>query len=315
MELPIGAAVVCEDGEAGRLKFVAVDPDTNAITDLIVEHGVLLRHDVVVPVDWVEQSDAHHIVLKARLADLGLLPEYREVEFAQPDPTYHPASGHRVDDTRIRRSPYDEVGGGRPWFIARVRLGIRDEDAVLVRRGVPVVAADGSQLGYIHHLVADEQAHTLSHLVVRRGGVLHRDYRLVPIDQVAAINEAGVRLKIDEAALQQCPVYTSPASDAELKARTEQTLARDKQTASAPLDVGVEDGVVRLRGVVAEPVARTARRLAERVRGVLGVIDETARPEEPELKIGAPVCALDDHCGTLLRWNHDDLRVTWEALR
>ena len=299
MELPIGADVVCRDGEAGRLKYVAVDPVTNTITDLIVEHGVVLKRDFVVPVRWVDRSDAHQIMLNAQIADLALLPEYREVEFMQPDPTYRPVSGHRVEDTRVWLSPYVELGGGRPWLIGRVRLGISDEDAVLVRRGVPVVADDGSTLGRIHHLVADEQEHKVSHLVVRSGDLFHREYRMVSTDQVAAISEAGVRLKIDADEVARLPVYTPPASDTELQARTEQALARDESTAGAPLNVGVEDGLVQLRGVVAEPRARAAQRLAESVRGVLGVIDETTRPPTPALVIGSPVHALDGRAGTL----------------
>ncbi|MDQ5852813.1 MAG: BON domain-containing protein, partial [Chloroflexota bacterium] len=299
MELPIGAAVVCQDGEAGRLKYVAADPVTTTITDLIVEHGMVLKRDRVVPVRWVDRSDAHRIMLNAKLADLALLPEYREVDFMQPDPTYRPVSGHRVEDTRIWLSPYVELGGGRPWLIGRVRLGISDDHAVLVRRGVPVLIADGSMLGRIHHLVADEQERKVSSLVVRCGDLLHREYRMVPIDQVAAISEAGVRLKIDADEVAQLPVYTPPASDAELQARTEHALAHDESTAGAPLNVGVEDGLVRLGGVVAEPIARAAQRLAERVRGVLGVIDETTRPPTPALVIGSPVHALDGRAGTL----------------
>ncbi len=35
MESLIGEAIVCQDGEVGRLTYV-VDPDTGSITDLIV---------------------------------------------------------------------------------------------------------------------------------------------------------------------------------------------------------------------------------------------------------------------------------------
>ena len=151
MELPIGAAVVCQDGEAGRLKYVAIDPATNAITDLVVEQGALLKRNVVVPVQWVRTSDAQQIMLNAKIGDLQLLPEYRDVTFTQPDPTYRPVSGHRVEDTRIWVSPYVELGGGRPQLTARVRLGVH-EGTVLLRHGVTVHAADGSKVGHVHHL-------------------------------------------------------------------------------------------------------------------------------------------------------------------
>ncbi len=298
MELPIGASVHCRDGEAGRLRYVVIDPDRGAITDLIVQQGRLLKRDVVVPIMWVERSDADAIVLHASCADLELLPTYREVEFERPDPTYRPASGHRLEDTRVWLGPYAEIGGGHAWFVDKVRLGIEEEDAVLIRRGMPVRNAHGNRIGRIHHLVGDDQ-HRLSHLVIRRGDLLRHDYRIVAATQIAAIDDDGVQLKLDAAAIEQLPRYTPPVADADLQARAQQALDRDGRTAGSALRVTVEEGIARLQGSVAAPVARAGQQIVERMRGILGVIDETSRPPTPTLPIGAAVHARDGAYGSL----------------
>src|SRR4029434_2288064 len=117
MLLPIGATIRCRDGKAGRLKYVVIDPKDGAVTHLIVERGMLLRRDIVVPVSWVEQSSEHEIVLNAPLAGLNELPEFREFDFLEPDPTYRPLSGYRPEEVRIWVSPYVAVGDGRPWLL------------------------------------------------------------------------------------------------------------------------------------------------------------------------------------------------------
>src|SRR5690242_13616863 len=106
MLLPIGATIRCRDGEAGRLKYVVIDPDDGEVTHLIVERGKLLRRDIVVPASWVEQSNEHEIVLNATVEELNEQPEYQEIDFAEPDLSYRPLSGHRPEETRIWVSAY-----------------------------------------------------------------------------------------------------------------------------------------------------------------------------------------------------------------
>lgn len=211
MELLIGARVMCRDGEAGRLRYVVVDPATDAITELIVAHGRILKRDSVVPLSWVAHSDSGQIVLDAALADLKRLPTYREVEYLRPDPSYAPVHGHRLEDTRMWIGPYLKTGSAHRYFADRIRLGI-DEDEVLIRRGLPVRTADGRKIGKIHHLVADDQ-HRLAYLVVQCGDVLHREYRIVPVDQIEALQEDGVRLKVPATALTELPQSTTVAKE------------------------------------------------------------------------------------------------------
>lgn len=80
-DFKIGAPVLTDDGEVGRLKYVVVDPDAAVVTHLVVERGRLLHREMVVPAGWVEHADGQGIRLQAKLDELEALPEFREVEF------------------------------------------------------------------------------------------------------------------------------------------------------------------------------------------------------------------------------------------
>lgn len=305
MLLPIGATIRCRDGEAGRLKYVVIDPDDGTVTHLIVERGVLLRYDIVVPAAWVERSSEHKIALNATLAELNALPEYREFDFIEPDPNYHPPSGHRVEETRLWLSPYvglndDLLTNGRPWLLRHVRLGVQD-DEVIVRRGLPVQTSDGRNAGVVDHLVVDPASLRTTHLVVRRGWLWNTQARIVPLERVAEVTDYGVRLNLSQAELDQAPLYQPPASDAEIAAQLQRALETDLRTRAAGLRVQVQGGVVRFIGSAIKEVMEAARAIARQTRGVIGFADEVSAPSAPPLRIGAPVHALDGRYGTLAK--------------
>jgi hypothetical protein len=67
--------------------------------------------------------------------------------------------------------------------------------------GVPVYASGGQQVGTVAHVVAAPEE-DIFHGIVLRGA--HGD-RFVPADQVAALHERGVDLRIDGAAADALP--------------------------------------------------------------------------------------------------------------
>jgi len=298
MLMPIGATIRCRDGAAGKLKYVVIDPDDGEVTHLIVERGMLLKRDIVVPAGWVERSSEDEIVLNATVADLNALPKYREVDFAEPDPSYRPLSGHRVQETRVWVSPYVAVDGGKPWLLHHVRLGIQD-DEVLLRRGLPVQTSDGRHAGVLDHLVVEPKDMRVTYLVVRRGWLWNRQARIVPLERVAAATDYGVRLDMSAEELDRAPLYQPPASDAQITASLQRALETDTRTHGAGLGVELQDGVVRWIGNATDKVMEAARSIARHTRGVIGFADDVAAPPAPALRIGAPVYARDGRYGTL----------------
>jgi osmotically-inducible protein OsmY/sporulation protein YlmC with PRC-barrel domain len=299
-DFKIGAPVLTDDGEVGRLKYVVVDPQAEIVTDLVVERGRLLRHDFVVPVGWVEHADGHGIRLHAKKADLEELPEFREVEYWAPDPTARPVCGHPPADTRIRIGPYGPMQAPpSTWLLHRVRLGI-DEDNILIRRGLPVYTADGDRVATVDHLLVDPETHRVTHLVIHRGRWFSKgeDY-MVAIEHVTTASEYGIRLRLRRDEIGQLTRYQPTAGDAEIQAQVLCSLETQPETRGQGLRVEVERGLVRLLGEASEAVAQAGTHLARWIRGVIEVEDRTTRPGEPRFRIGAPVFAVDGLTGHL----------------
>ena len=299
-DFKIGAPVLTDDGEVGRLKYVVVDPNAEIVTHLVVERGSLLRHEIVVPTGWVEHADAQGIRLHAKLDELEALPEFREVEFWAPDPTARPISGHPPPDTRIWISPYGTVHTFHSASILhRVRLGIGEEE-ILIRRGLPVYTADGDRIGTVDHLLVDPETHRVAHLIIHRGRWFSQDEDyIVPIDDVTTASEYGIRLRLRREEIDQVTCCRPAATDTEIQAQVVRSLETQPETREQGLRVEVERGLVRLLGNVSRAVAQAATHLARRIRGVIGVEDRTTPPGAPGFHIGVPVFAQDGRAGEL----------------
>ncbi len=82
----------------------------------------------------------------------------------------------------------------------------------VLEKGVPVLAADGEQVGTVHHVVAAPQQDIFHGIVISTKG---HGLRFVAGADVASLHERGVDLKLDVAAAQAlaqpgggAPVYS-----------------------------------------------------------------------------------------------------------
>jgi uncharacterized protein YrrD len=73
-----------------------------------------------------------------------------------------------------------------------------------IEDGLPVFASDGTQIGAVEHVLADEDADIFEGLVIdtRLGPGGHR---FVDVSQIAEIRERGVVLALDAAAAERLP--------------------------------------------------------------------------------------------------------------
>jgi hypothetical protein len=71
----------------------------------------------------------------------------------------------------------------------------------VLEEGVPVLASGGEQVGTVDHVVAAPEE-DIFHGIVMRG---EQGRRFVPADQIAALHENGVDLRIDAAAAAALP--------------------------------------------------------------------------------------------------------------
>jgi hypothetical protein len=89
----------------------------------------------------------------------------------------------------------------------------------VLKTGVPVLAHDGGQVGEVARVVAAEEEDIFHGLVITTP---HNGVRFVPAEQVAALHEHGVDLKIDRFAVaglpapeHSAPVYTEDTTESD----------------------------------------------------------------------------------------------------
>lgn len=77
--IDIGAdsEVFCLDGRGGSIDRALTDGPSDEITHLVVRHGAILHHDMVVPIGCVLKTDADGVHLNISRAELETMPRFK----------------------------------------------------------------------------------------------------------------------------------------------------------------------------------------------------------------------------------------------
>ena len=92
---------------------------------------------------------------------------------------------------------------GGPGTIPPVDLG-QPSSYLALDRGTPVYSSDGVQIGRVTHVLADESEDVFDGLVIGEHQFGH-DHRFADADDVRAVFERGVVLKLDRAGCERLP--------------------------------------------------------------------------------------------------------------
>ena len=143
-----GQQVFCLDGHAGHVTLPLLDP-RRQVRQFVMHLGYL-GHDVIVPVDWVYESDAESVHLSVNRHALEGLPGYR------PDSVIAAEVDRALwNDDVLRQSDYHEinvtVSNGVVILNGHVMTGSIKVRAEQAAQKVPDV------LGVENHLIPDEQ--------------------------------------------------------------------------------------------------------------------------------------------------------------
>ena len=81
-ELKEGTTVFTWDGkEVGKVSRVILDPSTNEVTHIVVQKGMLLPTDKVVPIEMVRTATEEQVLLYENAGDVNQLPPFEESHF------------------------------------------------------------------------------------------------------------------------------------------------------------------------------------------------------------------------------------------
>lgn len=266
----IGAQVQCEDGECGQLLKVVVDPEAQEVTDLVVEKGLLLAEDRVLPIEVVEESTADQIKLSITSDQLSDFEEYEERAFEMPSPGWQQLGTYKDEEVvrwKATATPYGVVTSTPvvPMVRRRVHENISKEKAV-IEPGTAVENAKGD-VGTVDHVLVDSDSSDIKHLVVDRG-LLARSV-IIPISEVKEVTEDTVFIALSDDELSELPRYRPPGNATVL-------TKLEKRLDEAPFDfsdveAAFEGGILQLSGVVSDVTGK--RRAEATARSIKGVVD------------------------------------------
>jgi sporulation protein YlmC with PRC-barrel domain len=201
MRLKLGAPVYGVEGEIGVLADLVVDPRSRRVTHLVVEprhHPALAR---LVPIQRAIHEDAGdgRVRLLCSAHELRRLPEVHELAYGRlydvpvEDPDWE------VGIAEVIAPPADGIPGLGPEPAVAPPPGLIydriPKGEVELRRGSPVIAADGRRVGRVAELVADE-GDRITALVLRRSWVWRPRRLTIPAGSVARVETDAVRLRV-----------------------------------------------------------------------------------------------------------------------
>ncbi len=204
MKIRLGTNVFSEDGDkVGVVKAVIIEPLSREVTHLVLQEGLLFKHDCLLPIASVESASESAVCLNRTASDLHeLINNYQDTDFitvAEPE-------GRVPEKTWARPGglPLNLVPPGIAPGELSTDVSIPMEDISLVH-GASVQTGDGKLIGTVLEVLTDENE-TISQLLIRTNGI-YGQAKLIPLDWIAAIDENTVKLAVNAAAIRDMADY------------------------------------------------------------------------------------------------------------
>ncbi len=214
MQLKQGVTVNTADGQdLGRLERVVIDPQTRAITHVVVHKGLLVTHAKVIPFDLIASAGDEGVVLKLKAAELPDLPDFQEKHFVMASDEEWGQSPLWAGKSSplLWYPPIENTAGGHApneqgmTFSDEIDLNIPGS-TIPLKGGAQVLSADDKHVGDVEWVVTTDGSDHVTHLVIANG-VLFKDKRLIPVKWIRTIDEGTVHLAVGARLLSTLPAY------------------------------------------------------------------------------------------------------------
>jgi uncharacterized protein YrrD len=214
MQFVQGTGVYTADGkQVGQVDRVVIDPKTHEVTHIIVQKGLLLPEDKVVPLGLVADANEERVALRAGSGNLEDLPDFEvrhfigagedqatrvpASEFFAPPMYWYPGFG----------SPGTGLYGAYPFEAPGTETELNiPEDTIAMKEGAEVISADGDHVGKVERVLVDPRDDRATHFIISKG-LLFKENKLIPMSWVRSVEEDQVNLAIRSRILQELPDY------------------------------------------------------------------------------------------------------------
>ena len=154
-----GSTVQCTDGKGGSISHIVLDSTTRSLEYLVVHQGLFGGHELCLPIAAVRDASEDRVYLTISAAQLKALPEF---DVVLPDTTVHQRS--------------------------------IPERCAALKKGTPVIMADGTMLGRLRGVTIDS-AHQVKQILLG-----DRDQTRIPVAQLSDCTEVGLTVQLAERA-------------------------------------------------------------------------------------------------------------------
>jgi uncharacterized protein YrrD len=200
MDIAVNARVFCAGGhECGHTTYVVLNPVTQNVTHVVVKRTIWPEDERLVPIELVTESTQDHITLSCSRERLAEMDSFVETEFIKQEST------HLAADPYVLNWPFQYTEVDRiPIKHERIPVG-----EMAVHRGARVHATDGDA-GHIDGFLVDGTSEHITHLVLREGHLWGQKKVIVPVSDIAEIDEEVVYLKLDKKSLEELATEPTP---------------------------------------------------------------------------------------------------------
>jgi len=206
MRVDLNARVLTRDGEGvGKVEHAIIEPQTNEVTDFIVNTGGLVAKNVVVPHDQVDDASTSGDVLRLRIdrLDVERLPSYEPANYGPPPPEWLPPTGLGFPYASYlwpmaQTERQDVAATARePWEAPR---------RAMIDKGSAGLDRDGNEVGLVENVRLVPGSDQLEGLDIRLGGPLRTlfpggDVVSLSADLIDSIELIEVKLRIGKESL------------------------------------------------------------------------------------------------------------------
>lgn len=213
MRLKKGADVFNSEGEKlGTLQRVIIDPQTKAVTHIVVEKGWLFSTNKVISFGELDPESEDSLVVTGPHDDPDDFPAFEESHYVSLDENDHPDA----DLDSVYWYPPADLAWWRtgaaymgyyppiPAYAVRTTQNI-PEGTVALEEGAKVISQDEQHVGNIEQVVVEPEEDRATHFVIHGG--LFSERKLVPVLWISRIEEKEVYLSISAALLERLPEY------------------------------------------------------------------------------------------------------------
>ena len=206
-EIPLGAKIICIDGEYGKLSHVIIEQNSQQVTHLVVEISNLLEsHKYLVSIERVVRTTSKSVTLNCTEKELAAMPSFTEMRFFNPVTyKYEALKGFNTEAIAYTNSylMWSDPSLDGDWspdiFSMPVEAELIPDGGMAVRKGAWVEATDG-HIGRVEEFLVDPSDRHITHLVLEEGHLWHKKVLTLPLSEILYLNEDYIYLKLDKQA-------------------------------------------------------------------------------------------------------------------